>query len=74
MLPDACLIAALLYSVQYMSAAIFGSGVSSWNPDVFPNMLEKYLKTTCCRTKSGSSATFAPLWKNLPFSHVAKVP
>ena len=34
-----CLIAALLYSAQYISAAIFGSGVSSWNPDLFRNML-----------------------------------
>ncbi|KJS03722.1 MAG: DNA helicase [Peptococcaceae bacterium BRH_c4a] len=33
-------IAAFLYGVRYLSAAIFGSGVSSWNRDLFESMLE----------------------------------
>lgn len=32
-------IAAFLYGVRYLSATIFGSGVSSWNRDLFENML-----------------------------------
>lgn len=32
-------IAALLYSVRYLSAAIFGSGVTSWDSDLFQGML-----------------------------------
>ena len=34
-----CLIAALLFSVRYVSAAIFGSGVSSWDSALFHAML-----------------------------------
>ncbi|MFC9707328.1 hypothetical protein ACFTRD_04130 [Paenibacillus sp. NPDC056933] len=32
-------IAALLYSVRYLSAAIFGSGVTSWDSELFQEML-----------------------------------
>lgn len=32
-------IAALLYSVRYVAAAIFGSGVTSWNERLFNSML-----------------------------------
>lgn len=32
-------IAALLYSVRYVAAAIFGSGVTSWNKSLFNSML-----------------------------------
>ncbi|MDR9744452.1 hypothetical protein [Paenibacillus taichungensis] len=32
-------IAAFLYSVRYLSAAIFGSGVASWNSELFQEML-----------------------------------
>ncbi|WP_177185644.1 MULTISPECIES: hypothetical protein [Paenibacillus] len=32
-------IAAFLYGVRYLSAAIFGSGVTSWNSDLFQGML-----------------------------------
>lgn len=32
-------ISAFLYGVRYLSAAIFGSNVSSWNSDLFNNML-----------------------------------
>jgi len=32
-------IAALLYSMRYLSAAIFGSGVASWNKQIFNSML-----------------------------------
>lgn len=35
-----CIIAALLYISRYFSAAIFGSGVSSWNRRLFAAMLE----------------------------------
>ena len=35
-----CLIAALLYSTRYIAAAIFGSGVSTWNSELFNSMLE----------------------------------
>lgn len=35
-----CLIAALLYSVKYISAAIFGSNITSWNAGLFNAMLE----------------------------------
>ena len=34
-----CLIAALLFSARYLSAAIFGSGVASWNLEVSRAML-----------------------------------
>jgi hypothetical protein len=33
-------VAALLYATRYLSAAIFGSGVSSWNSQLFNAMLE----------------------------------
>lgn len=33
-------ISAFLYGVRYLSAAIFGSGVSSWNSQLFNAMLE----------------------------------
>lgn len=32
-------ISALLFSTRYLSAAIFGSGVSSWNRELFQAML-----------------------------------
>ncbi|MFB8372910.1 hypothetical protein [Paenibacillus taichungensis] len=32
-------IAAFLYGVRYLSAAIFGSGVASWNLELFQEML-----------------------------------
>jgi H+/Cl- antiporter ClcA len=32
-------IAAFLYGVRYLSAAIFGSGITSWNSDLFQEML-----------------------------------
>lgn len=32
-------IAAFLYGVRYLSAAIFGSGVTSWDSDLFQGML-----------------------------------
>jgi hypothetical protein len=32
-------IAALLYSVRHVAAAIFGSGVTSWNERLFNSML-----------------------------------
>lgn len=32
-------IAALLFSAKYISAAIFGSSVASWNKDLFNSML-----------------------------------
>ena len=32
--------AALLYATHYLVAAIFGSGVSSWNSDLFQAMLQ----------------------------------
>ena len=35
-----CLIAALLYSTRYVSAAIFGSGVVSWDKELFDGMLQ----------------------------------
>jgi len=35
-----CFIAAFLYSVRYITAAIFGSGVSSWNAELFDAMLQ----------------------------------
>lgn len=34
-----CLISAILYSTRYISAAIFGSNVSSWDEELFSNML-----------------------------------
>lgn len=34
-----CFIAALLFSAKYISAAIFGSGVSSWNSQLYGAML-----------------------------------
>jgi hypothetical protein len=33
------LVAALLYATRYIAAAIFGSGVSSWNAELFQAML-----------------------------------
>lgn len=35
-----CLIATILYVGRYISAAIFGSGVSSWNKRLFNAMLQ----------------------------------
>lgn len=35
-----CFIAAFLEGVKYISAAIFGSGVHSWNNRLFNHMLE----------------------------------
>lgn len=35
-----CLIAAILYSVRYVSAAVFMSGVSSWDRGLFAAGLE----------------------------------
>jgi ABC-type Fe3+ transport system permease subunit len=35
-----CFIAAFLFSMRYISAAIFGSGVSSWSSDLFAQMLK----------------------------------
>jgi hypothetical protein len=32
-------VAALLYATRYIAAAIFGSGVSSWNSELFQAML-----------------------------------
>jgi ABC-type Fe3+ transport system permease subunit len=37
-----CFIAAFLFSMKYISAAIFGSNVSSWSSDLFSQML-KYI-------------------------------
>lgn len=34
------LIAALLYCAKYISAAIFGSGISSWSSDLYNAMLK----------------------------------
>ncbi|MCR8744228.1 hypothetical protein [Romboutsia lituseburensis] len=34
-----CLISAILYSTRYISAAIFGSNLSSWDEQLFFNML-----------------------------------
>ena len=33
-------VAALLYSTRYLAAAIFGSGISSWDADLFRAMLQ----------------------------------
>ncbi len=35
-----CLIAAILYAARYLAAAIFMSGMSSWNSNLFENGLE----------------------------------
>ena len=35
-----CFIAALLYATRYLAAAIFGSGVSTWNSELFGSMLD----------------------------------
>ncbi|MDD2251917.1 MAG: hypothetical protein PHQ10_03005 [Dehalococcoidales bacterium] len=35
-----CFIAAFLYSARYITAAIFGSGVSSWSAELFDTMLQ----------------------------------
>lgn len=35
-----CFIAAFLFSMKYISAAIFGSNISSWNLYLFASMLE----------------------------------
>ena len=35
-----CLIAALLYAAKYISAAIFGSNISSWDADLFSHMID----------------------------------
>jgi hypothetical protein len=32
-------IAAFLYAARYLTAAIYGSGVTSWNPEIFRSML-----------------------------------
>jgi multisubunit Na+/H+ antiporter MnhB subunit len=34
-----CFIAAFLFSVRYISSAIFGSGISSWDSELFNHML-----------------------------------
>ncbi|OPH57868.1 hypothetical protein BC351_05105 [Paenibacillus ferrarius] len=34
-----CFLAAFLLAIQYLSAAIFGSNVSSWSPQLFQDML-----------------------------------
>lgn len=34
-----CAIAAFLYASRYVTAAIFGSGVTSWNHQLFGSML-----------------------------------
>jgi len=33
------LISAILFSAKYISAAIFGSGLTSWDEELFQNML-----------------------------------
>lgn len=33
-------VAAILYSTRYLAAAIFGSGISSWDADLFRAMLQ----------------------------------
>lgn len=35
-----CFMAAFLFSMRYISAAIFGSNVSSWSSELFGNMLK----------------------------------
>ena len=35
-----CLIAAILYAARYLAAAIFMTGISSWNSNLFENGLE----------------------------------
>jgi len=35
-----CFIAAFLYAARHLSAAIFGSGVSSWNRELYNAMLQ----------------------------------
>ncbi len=35
-----CFISALLFSTRYITAAIFGSNVSSWSKELFNAMLE----------------------------------
>ena len=40
-----CFIAAFLFSIRYISAAIFGSSVTSWNRELFSGML-KYTGNT----------------------------
>lgn len=35
-----CFIAAFLFAARYISAAIFGSGVASWNRELFQAMLQ----------------------------------
>lgn len=35
-----CAIAAFLFGVRYLAAAIFGSGVRGWNADLFDAMLQ----------------------------------
>ncbi len=35
-----CFIGAFLFATRYLSAAIFGSGVTSWNQNLFGSMLE----------------------------------
>lgn len=35
-----CFISAFLFSMKYISAAIFGSNISSWNSELFASMLE----------------------------------
>lgn len=31
---------AMLYATQFLTAAIFGSGVASWNQDIFNSMIQ----------------------------------
>lgn len=40
-----CFIAAFLFSIRYICAAIFGSSVTSWNRELFSGML-KYTGNT----------------------------
>ena len=35
-----CSIAAFLFATRYVAAAIFGSGVNTWNGELFGNMLK----------------------------------
>lgn len=35
-----CLISAMLFASRYIAAAIFGSGVSSWDAELFASMLD----------------------------------
>ena len=35
-----CSIAAFLFAIRYVTAAIFGSSVNTWNTELFGNMLK----------------------------------